>query len=315
MLVDPSHPTATQRGLQTRDAFELLHRIVIQQVAAELSSRSATVKQRMTKANPQFHERFLGYKTFREFLKAAEAEGVVALRATKDSPDVDVLPAEGLDQPTSVAGGVETKVGTTSASGLPHLPRGARVRSDLWRAFTQWRAGLIRFWNPEDEMAYVLPQRIVPGESTAESEARRNYAAGRVVAIEHVAQTDVLEWMREFTAGRASDERGMLEAALGADRPWAAFTATLRDRGLYSEWHPVYGARVLERILAWSTTNQLHVDPLGTYPGPTVKGAERKTDQAHYEQEVRAAAHRLIDSVPLNELLALRFTLESYLGR
>jgi len=280
-------------------AFESLVSAAAQLAIDGRSIRSAAVKQALRRADPDFDEGKFGYRSFREFLRAAEAAGHVRLEEAPTGPDVDVV------------------VKASTAGPRPDRPQ-QRVRADLWRAFTDWTLGLLRFWHPEAGRAYAVTTAPTAGEPTENASARLAFMAqpSDFVPIDHIPRETVYRWMSDFAASAPDGASETLTAALQSPTPFRTFTEQARDLGLTGSWHAEHSRLVAEHIRTWAKARDVDVEPFEeTRPdrvrrAPSV-GAGFEAVDIH---RLRTAAHQVVDRMTVEELLNLRVRLGDALG-
>lgn len=274
-----------------RLAFERVGAVAAQLALQRRSIRSAAVKQALLRSEPSFDEKVLGFDTFRDFLRGAETAGFIELANASTGPDVDVL-----------APGVARSPGSGGTR--------RRVREDLWHAFTDWTLGLIRFWHPEANRAFAVTASESAGEPVEETSARLAFLANPApfVPIDPIPRETVYEWMTAFARSAPDGTSERLLAALQAPMPFRSFTNVVRELGLGAAWSSEHTQHVAERIQTWARARDIDVDPFE--PRATTASTSKSSFAAAVDEDrVRAMAHRLVDHMPVTELLNIRVRL------
>ena len=279
--------------------FVALLKVVSTLISEGRMTRAAAVKARLqAETSPPFDEKRLGYTSFREFLKSAESAGVVQLRPAQVGPDLDVLPP------------------STGSEGTPDGPApGARIRGDVWNAFSRWDQGFLRLWDTETGRAIRISREA---RSTEPPEAAALRAAwysrpGRFVEIDPILPDTVVGWARQWVASLPDDAvRGALENTLGERLPIRSFTELVRRFGLGSSWHETHARCVRGVVENWASDHELVIDLSRSAEPPSVgfpaKTASRST-RGHDEASLRRQVHEMVDEMTVPELLSLSFPL------
>lgn len=299
--------TTTEEPLPA--AFEALKQAVTRIVAQGRVPRASSVKPAIRTLLTTFNEAQLGFATFSDFLREAEARGVVQLSGSGRLLEVGLA---GEVPPVAVADGPQRRGGSE------------RIRSDLWDVFVDWKPGTVRVYDRAIDRALKFPQ-IAPAsaEDVDVAAARVGYRSDtrRFVPIDPIDASTTQGWMTEFTAtldkGPAEEA---LERALEQARPIQTFTRTARQVGISDGWAHFRVHKVAEVIQRWAEKNDLEVDPFQLKPTH-----QRRTNRA--EQSVaraepipntqlallRARVHRAVDAMSYGELLRLSIPLEHVL--
>ena len=299
-------------GAARQNAFNRLAELTTRLVDRGRSTRSAGVKPALQGLAADFDERRLGFRSFRAFLEAAEANGHITLRPVPGTPDVDVLPAGSL--PVDLARGV----------GRPE-----RIRPDLWSAFVDWRSHWERVYDRETHRVGWLP--TVPSPDEAAPVARLRTAASdepsRYVRIEPIQQDETLGWMTEFVRRLPyGTDRQMLEDALTNARPIRAFVIAVKRSGVKDAWGKERLEHVRTHIASWAEANDLELDfvterePLTAPPELRISHATRRpvADARHRPatsgpvsvDDLRDRVCRAVQAMSRAELLRLAIPLE-----
>jgi len=274
----------------SQNAFLALRDTVVDMLARGSVTRVAGVKPELQRRLADFDQAELGYGSFGAFVQAAAHEGLV--RTIRDDDGwTRVLP---VDTP-------EPK------------PVEARLRPDIWSAFTRWGEGWIKCWDRARARAVQLPAtpradepediRLVRSALTANS--------GSVIAIEPIPMDRQKEWMQEFIATLDPHPlTGPLRAALLDERPFRTFGAVLQaDASLRRQYSRFKYARVLEAVREWAARNGVDLDAVDhraaapdatavTQSPPVAAASGRSRDAT----SLRAALHHAIDEMSPDEL-------------
>lgn len=287
-------------------AFELLQDVVGEHFERGRLCHSAGLKPAMQAKAPNFYEGGLGFSSFREFLRAAEVQGVVKVQAAPTGPDVVVLPMSA----TSVVRPAESLLDEHGSF---------RIRGDLWRAFFDWKPGFIRVYDRANDKAVVLPGKPNPFQTGEQNRVREDLEQqpDRFVSIDPIERDIQLGWMNEFVA-ELSDPglQQVFGVALASDRPVAGFTRCVRtDPRLARMWQRRRVEKVRAEIKEWSEAHGLdiRVEERPQAPHPTPAVPERGHDLGEGGGEVAALRDRLhtaIDRMTYGDLLRLPIPVE-----
>ncbi|MFB6562522.1 UPF0158 family protein [Streptomyces sp. NPDC056400] len=229
------------RELQTTErvaAFNVLAEAIalLSQKAGSPVTGSAVRLEMGRRTYGGFDPKRVGYKRFRDFLDEAEQQGYVEI--DHDRPG-DV----GLSIP-----GASPEVGSTS-----------RMRSDLWKAFSDWNPRTSRYYDLNEDRVVTLPTEPAPLEPTryAELRTRISDSPSGFVEIKPVSRQQQLAWMMDF-ALRVTDPEvsRILSEALKSDHPARYFVVVLRNfPNLLNRWHNTLRERVYAEALRWRDSN------------------------------------------------------------
>lgn len=293
-----------------QNAYERLAELTTRLVGNGRSTRSAGVKPALQGLDASFDERRLGFRSFRSFLEAAEANGHVALRGVPGTPDVDVFPAGPL------------------ASHDAGASRPERIRGDVWSAFVDWRSHWERVYDRETHQVGWLPTVSSPDEGAVVADLRRAASddPSRYVRIEPIRQDVTLDWMTRFVEGLPDGtEQQMLKDALANARPIRAFVIAVNRSRVKDEWGKERLERVRAHITSWAEANGLALDltterePLtappelrsGHAPRRPVAGARRSPPtMGPAADDLRDRVCRAVRAMSRAELLRLAIPLE-----
>ncbi len=186
------------------------------------SQLKAALLEQARKADVEFDERALGYKSFADYLRNNLAVAV----ETRPGSDLVVSPAH---EQTS-----------------PRGPQALWIRPDIWRAFVSFpREGEYRGYDASSDKVYRGPEINAPA------------GALPIVPVPKGLQ---LEWRREFirSAGQGSSLEGVNLESVSAFRD---FSAKIRARpDLQQAWNVTFSNHVADYIRTWSETHGLPAD-------------------------------------------------------
>jgi hypothetical protein len=250
-----SEPSASTQSVRA-DAFTVLSQAVSDLRGRNKRSTAAGIKTEMQKLTADgFHEQDLGFDSFREFLEAAEAQGVIHLSRPVPGSGQDVeayLPAEPIPD-------------TGQLAPRPPGPRKARIRADLWAAFVDHDPQWLRVFDLGTGQASMFPasrRSLEPSEITV---LRQRYeeSPGKFKEIKFIPLQSKLQWMTRFAEDLDSADaaRPVLSAALKSERPLTAFTRATRGLpGIAERWQATFAARVAAVMTEWLAENDLRLD-------------------------------------------------------
>jgi len=260
--------------------------------------RAAAVKAALLiRADPPFDEARLGFPKFMAFLKAAEAAGHVELRPAAVGPDVDVVPR-----------GVVVPVPESAD---------ARMRSDVWDAFTRWDRGFVRFWDRVKERAYRIELDSSSTEPVTVARVRRERGENpdRFVPIENVPVESVVEWAKQFASEQESAASAELRASLEGALPVRDFTVAVRRLGLVPAWHRAHLQSVRQVVTEWATRHGIDLDLSAEPPAEMKVGTTASGDKSRFvrsgsesgsaEDLLRQRLHQWIDGMTLPEMMSI----------
>lgn len=292
-------------------ALDTAYRLLAQ-VAAEMHdngrrAHAAAVKPRLLAlTNGGFDERSLdaGFRTFRDFVRAADAAGVITCAPAPIGPDIEVLP-----------------VGVTSLGPRQPVAQSERVRPDFWEAFVDWTPGRTRVYDRVEDRARIVPLEPAPLEPASHTSLRDALSdATRFVPITAVPMNAQAEWMRAFVdVAPASPGLAAAEAALQAERPFRAFAHALAiDDRLKHAYNDFRQEKVVEAIEAWRSDHGL--EDVRIYTASTTPDHEdakergKSADENVRVEDIRRVVHAAVDRMPLDALNALHVPAEYYAG-
>jgi len=228
-----------------------------------------------------FDESKLGFSRFKMFLEAARDRGIIEYQRTEGGDFIVKLPVA--EDPGE--GQLEPSARETERSS-------AWIRADLWKAFFDWSPRQ-RYYDTVRDHAFLTTQHhatLTPGQ----------------IEIEPITLEQQLEWMRRFAESAEEPFRAVLLAALGEEKPLAAFTMAVKATPLSSEWNRVRIERVAEAIRAWAIQHGVTVEITDTKPSVVSTPGVAAADVEY----VRTLLHAAIDQMPAAELLRISVPLQ-----
>ncbi len=276
-----------------RAAHEALKDVVASYSLEGRSTVAASLKSALKRRfSDRFDERSIGFLSFRDFLKDAEARGIVQLQRAPGGDLEAMLPGA---PPQRSRGTAEVHSSTSF------------VRADIWRAFVDWNPGWTRLYDAEADRAVMFPETTTPFDppewSVQRDAAQRQ--PERFREIEPISMDTQLEWMRAFAREvRDQTSRELLQSALQSSRPFGAF---VRQVNIFPEtrlqWHRFRLDNVLAVVAAWVQRNNLTIQFQENRPRETAPSGKTTADVS--EAAVRARLRAIIDRMPLSDLLRL----------
>ena len=183
-----------------------------------------------------FSPEALGYVRFRDFLAAAESTEIIRIDRQRKGDVAITLPSEQLAEVAS-----------------------PQLRSDIWKAFTDWNPEVIRYYDLEESRAIMLPREPAPLEPERYGSLRGRIANHPDLFIEifPISQQAQLDWMAEHVQSVPSVEvQGMLQNALHEPKPAKNYVSVLRKfPELLAEWHSHLRERVYAEVMKWRDNN------------------------------------------------------------
>jgi hypothetical protein len=273
---------------------------------------AAALKPELQRRFGHFDEHALGFTSFHSFLRAAEERGNIKLVAV--GPHVQALPPE-------VASPVRIQV----ADQTIRLEPAKLIRRDLWRCFMDWTPGWHRLFDVERGEAVMFPEKESPLDYRDHVEARRVWRENperfrEIPAIERETQ---LGWMRQFAASLDDRiARSLITAAAEDEYPFREFTRVTRTvPGIAAQWNRFRVAKVAETIEAWAARWGLPLNVWEPVVSSAAPAPERTLDATsatvttavldeNMESAIRQRVHRIVDRLPVTELLKIKFSIE-----
>lgn len=242
---DAQSAPAVDSSPASEEAFRLLADVVSEQSAAGgvLTASQAYVKMRQ-RSYGGFNLQVFGYRRFRDFLMDAAQSGYVIIDETRPGDFA-------LIQPEIPA--------TTNE-------RFTAIRPDLWKAFIDWSAGIMRLYDITQDRAVMLPAEPAPLEPARfkEIRERRKSDPDNFILINPIGLAQQLDWRREF-AEQVPDQqiKQLLDSALVSEKPVKLFNAVLRDTPEYQlKWKHHLTSRVRTEIERWRDTVGISIEIL-----------------------------------------------------
>ncbi|MFF8647306.1 UPF0158 family protein [Streptomyces griseoluteus] len=223
-----------------------------------------------------FDPKRVGYKRFRDFLDDAEARGYVEI--DRDRPgDVSVA------IPGATAGASST----------------ARMRPDLWKAFSDWNPRTSRFYVLNEDRVVTLPTEPAPLEPTRYAEVRTKISdnPSDFVEIKPISRQQQLDWMRDFALLVTDPEVSrVLTEALKSEHPARYFVVVLRSfPNLLNRWHNTLRERVNTEALKWrDSDSRLTSVQINQVPPSAEPAASQQPEEA--AAPVKASNRRVAES-------------------
>lgn len=294
-----SQPVAASATTASSPPMELLRRTVAGLERQGSSTFAAGVASRMRQADPTFEVQSHGFKSFKDFLQQASAEGVVRVFRRPGASDFTVA---------SVDPRVQDEV-----AGVPVV--GRYLRQDLWSAFTRIEAA--PSWWRRDTGQLVGPMRDEPRDE------------GPWIEVRPLTREELTTWMRSFVEALSDPERAAsLEKALAEPTAVESFTSQVRaHQGTARKWGRFYRDHVLQHAVAWAEDSGVPLERLfratatDRHVAATVPEERARDSSAtspgttDYERRVRAAVASAVDRMPLAELLRLSIPAEYLIRR
>jgi hypothetical protein len=233
----------------------------------------------------------LGFKRFRDFLKAAENDKRIELH---DRPGDVVVGRRGAAAP--VDGGT------------------VRIRRDLWKSTLDWSPDLAHYLDLETDKIITLPSTPVPLEPEKFANLRDRVTAGdeQLVRIPSIDIRTQVGWMAQFTSTVADAEvQLLLERALASPKSAREFAQVLRSEpAVRYAWNKQLSAHVLVHLLRWKSDEPRLADVqieatvetserAGSAPGSTSQQAAGAAELTPVEPSATTVHHRaVVDPAP-----------------
>jgi hypothetical protein len=293
------------------DAFALLSETLTMMTRTRDSVRGAALKSQMRKAQPTFEEQALSLSTFKQFLQSAHELGYIEVVEHPGS-DLEILPANSAPPPARGAVGVRSAAARSSRT---------HIRGDLWDAFVNFSPRGVMVYEVGLDRVTRLPfDPAQDGPLEADLRVRLAKSSDTVFAIPPIPSSKQREWMADFVDSLPQAEGDPLRQALAAERPMRDFaTAVRNDSHLTRRWRTKLTELVVSVIREWAADHELNLD-LSRMPSGERQALEAKTVRTNpigvdgTLEDKRLAALRIIQSLPLSELLQLRVPLEYLLA-
>lgn len=278
-------------------SFQLLCELVRESQSLGRICLGAPLKlelQRRTRRN--FNQQNLGFPRFGDFLRAAEAAGLIQLLRTpggdlevrlspgnhgvspsvahgfvRESPELTInFPPVVIGAPRPAI--TPPAVGARPAQGFYGSDeQQVRVRQDLWDAFNS----IFGTWayDRKNDAAYKVPPNLFG--PTANNPDLVEIPSGR---------ERTLEWMRSFAEMQENETKERLLIVLNSDSAPFNFRKLIGvDSKLRRSWRRYHIKQVLAAIDAWATSNGLHPQrvttpfwPTSVQPRPWSRAPERR---------------------------------------
>jgi hypothetical protein len=296
-------------------AFELLSSTVADLHSAGRPVYAAALKPELKRrSSGGFDETGLGggFTSFKRFLEAAQARGLVDLSPAPAGPDVLVTPP-------GVA--PASAVGKDGEGPGPRTGGGKFVRRELWRAFNDWTGNELRVYDSEKDEVLRFPPEPVPLEPPEQTGRRALVKENpeRFHEITPISADRQLEWMRAFADGVTEPMRTAMVLALANEKPFRAFSLAVRaDAETSARWQAERTRLVAEEIERWAQDRNVEVRIFETRT-PTSKArfsasSKRPLAVRAGDEDVRRKIHAAVDRMPLSALYALSIPVEYVIG-
>lgn len=315
---------ASDQGSLREASFRRLAELVRQWRASGRTTTTAGVKSVLLASPEGFDETALGFRTFADFLDAADSAGYVGRVRQPNGHWLITLPE---DPPMTERSGIS---GDQPAGALVDpLSDDARLRADVWATFLDWRSDHRRLWDVQQRRALLIPV-------DKENRPAWEVTPSRFLEIPVINLQTQREWMREFAGTRPERERDALLAALDDVDGLTPFFHTLRRLGLQPQWRAELQRRVVSVVAGWAADHDVAADDLvasgrtgvsrGGYETRSEPGSlSRAADgirasragvgkSASDVERLRARMHAIIDRMSLDELAALPVRAEHLLA-
>ena len=130
--------------------------------------------------------------------------------------------------------------------------------------------------------------------------------------IEPISEATEVSWMREFAQGVDDPPRAALLGALSTSRPTSAFTALISGMsGERDRWKAARTQHVAQAIREWVASHRLeHIEVFERNRTAAPARSPRLERAGPDDQVLRERIIRVIERLPLDELLALRVPLQ-----
>jgi hypothetical protein len=291
--------------------------------AAGRMTTTAGVKSAIQQKTPGgFDEKNLGFPDFRSFVQAGQQAGHFRLQRLPTGHWAMLLPGETLEDALEARQASEAEEALRAQE--DRRPSGAtppalvaedqRFRPDVWSAFVDWRASHQRLWDRQVGRAFAYPVDE-EGRPSWETESLR------FAEINPADESIQIGWMREWAATLSSPDREIITRALSDDAPRGEFRRQLSSLGRLVDWRAELQRRVAQHVGDWASEHDVNLNKLIEHrtrhrvqervvapPKPLIRSEPTtRTDIARTDTaRLRAKLHRIIDSMPLSELVALQ---------
>jgi len=297
-------------------AFDLLRSTVEELHSGGRRIYSAGLKPELKRRSAGgFDEKTLngGFVSFKRFLEAAQARGIVDLVPAPAGPDVLVTPHGAKPADVVATAGAAT---AGKQPGVVNATGGRFIRREFWRAFIDWREDEVRVYDARDDAVRRFPPEPVPLEPPEQTERRRLWREEpeRFHQITPITPDRQLEWMRTFASSAAEPMRTALVLALSNDKPFRGFSLAARvDPATNARWQTERVRHVAEEIEGWASDAgiepQIFEPSLNSVRVGTTPARRQPAAQSH-DDDVRRKVHAAVERMPLSALYALSIPVE-----
>jgi hypothetical protein len=241
-------------------SFQLLKSILHEFRISGRPARGASVKAlKQTRSSGLFDQTKLGFAKFKDFLKAAEEAGLIAITEGGPGHDISIHLREE-QAPLPQDAGDRSPIFTSCNNSA-----NATIRPDLWSAFTFFQTDSLHFFDRLNQRAYRIPQEANAMEPAAIRSLRNRLEdTSTIIPIRPIPMPTLLQWMKEFAESQPAHIRESLLNALKAEsQPHRNFSLAVRTfRGLPRIWHKFHVRGVSEAIMKWANENRVEIPDL-----------------------------------------------------
>lgn len=284
-------------ALSKAESFDVLVDVVREWRTSGRKTTTAGLKPALQqRTSGAFSERTLGFASFRDFLQAAEADGVVRLWQAPTHHWWVLLPGE---EESDVL-----KAGTNRG---PHSV--ARLDPSVWRAFVSWSDDR-RLWDRKTGRAITFP--VADDGSPA-----WEHDSARFVAINPLGEDIQSEWLRVWAQNLDGPVGGIIVTALERGDPPALIWRLIDALELKTSWRRHLESEVMKAVSNWAVQEGIKPESLSRMPArrgasPTeTDTAEPVPESSSVERPagpdlLRRRVHAAIDAMSASELEQLQ---------
>lgn len=272
-------------------AFEALVEVAATFAAQGRQCFAATAKPALRVRLEGFDEARLGFATFREFLVAAQRQGLVKLAFV--GQDYQILPA----------GGAPTPLRVPKAHEATERPTRRKIKKAFWSAAVDLRTRESWFYDPATRLVVADP-----GED----------GRGQLIRIPQADAGMQEGWIEEFVTGLHGDAaKDIVERVRAAGTLGDKLRAVSSRPDTRAAWYDHRTSRVTEMLESWKQEHGLSEVDLFEYERLPRRSAtpRPRADRQSKDDALRARLHRAIDQMPISELLRLSVPIEYVVDR
>lgn len=175
--------------------------------------------------------------------------------------------------------------------------RGLQLLPDLWRALQDWTEGVQYGFSRATRRTEPFSPTLPAGS----------------VEVPTVDKQMTVQWMRDFAAAQRGDLGDRLAAGLEEQDPVAGFLGVVGGVDTAKRrWSKFSRSRVLDFAVSWAKENDIPRSDIFAAPKATPPAPATPTTE---EADARRRVMRILESMPLHELLRLPIPLEYSLSR